>query len=374
MTTEHMAGGQPLNPNSKKKENEELQEKMAEARQQLERTGDCPAGYVEVRLSTDGLIGAPASFHIRNLSTEDLMNLGLSEQEDLPIRVVKMLDRLILEEDVSVQHFHEKEVIELILFIYEAFYTDVFPNLDWPLTDEDWDELANQLGGRDTEEFRRQEFAYKNGDVKLKFDVDLRKGVHYHKIDPNIKTKVRVTKSDGFSAVFSVPKFGDVMTLRYFVEAIWKEKDKQFASIRETIKFRRDAEDRLKKGENINIRSVPNVPKAELDKFKEYELEKSIFTMTAVKAYHLEEFNGQDVSRVPLEQKIQLAQDPHLDHSTFEEVQKHFGKLEFGIKEEITVRDPILNKIVDRKYSFQLTDLLQAIRDQRPSDTVLSFE
>jgi hypothetical protein len=285
-----------------------------------------------------------------------------------------MLDELVWEKNISVRDFHEKEVIELLLFIYETFYTDVFPNLDWVLTEEDWDFLADRCGGRDTDAFLQQERAYKNGTVKPKFDVSLTEGVHYHKIDPAIKTKVKIDKKNGFSAVFGMPKFGDVMTLRFFIENMWKDEDKKFAAIGDTIKFRRDAEEKVQKGENINLRGIPQVPKAELEKFKDYELAKSIFTMTAVKAFHLLEYNGNDVSKLPLEKKIQLAQDANLDHSTFQQVQNHFNKLEFGIKEEITVRDPIIDKIVERKYSFQLTDLLQAIRDKGPADTVISYE
>jgi hypothetical protein len=368
MSDLHEGGGKPLNPNE-----ERIKQKVTEARQELSTMSNIPSGYVEFRPSTKGLISCPASMHIRNLSTEDLLNLGLAEQEDLPVRIIKMLDSIIYE-DVSVADFHEKEVIELLLYIYESFYTDVFPNLDWTLTDEDWEFLAQRCGGRDTDEFAKQERAYKNGTVKPKFDVSLADGVDYYEIDENIRTKARVNKTDGYSALFGLPKYGDVSTLKYFVERMWKEEDKKFASITDTIKFRRECEDKLSKGENVDIRRIPTVPKAEMEKFKEYELEKSVFAMTAVKAQHLLEVNGQDISMMPLEKKMDFARDPHLDHSTFQQVQDHFSKLKFGIKEEITVRDPILDKVVKRKYSFQLTDLLQAIRDKGSSDTTISFE
>ena len=137
------------------------------------------------------------------------------------------------------------------------------------------------------------------------------------------------------------------------------------------------------KGENINLRGIPDIPKAEREKYHEYEVEKTIFALTAIKAFHLMEMNHvdpdhpekvYDVASLPLEKRIELAKSAFLDHSTFEQVQKMFEKLEFGIKEEITVLDPVMNTVVNRKYSFQLIDLLQAIRDQRPSEVVLSYE
>jgi len=132
-------------------------------------------------------------------------------------------------------------------------------------------------------------------------------------------------------------------------------------------------EEKLQRGENINMASIPNVPKAEYDKYKEYEVDKSLFSITASKALYLAEIDGQDVSKWKLEDKLEMAKDARLDYSVFKMVQDHFDKLEFGLKEEITVRDPIIDKVVQRKYTFQLIDLLTAIRDTGTSQTTISF-
>jgi hypothetical protein len=185
-----------------------------------------------------------------------------------------------------------------------------------------------------------------------------------------------------------LPKFGDVLVLKKFIDTLWKEKDKQFASIGETLKRRLEAEDKINRGENINIRAIPDVPKAERMKYKEYELEKSVFALQALRALHILEASGrfidekgneftlsnQDVGDWPLEKKIVLAKHPELDYQTFDEVKKKFDALAFGIKEEITVRDPILERDVALKYSFRLDVVLEAMRDKRPVDTDISFE
>jgi hypothetical protein len=350
-----------------------------------------PAGFIEVHLSTKGLIGAPESFHIRNLSTEDLMLLGLAEENELPIKAIEMLNRIILEhkEDgsgVNIEDFHEKEVMELILTIYETFYTDTLHNLTWTYTEEDWEFLKQQYGGEDTEEFRSHERNYHNDTAnkfKPKFEINLATGVSWFDIDPNIRTNVRVTGRNNFTVKFGLPKYGDVITLKNFIEVKYKERDKQFNRIGEILKKRQDAEARILRGENINLNGIGDVPKAERDKYREYEVEKSIFALSVIKAYHLLEMNHidpanpdkvYDVSDLPLEKRMELAKSPEIDHSLFDQVQKMFSNLEFGIKEEITVNDPVMNKVVKRKYSFQLIDLLQAIRDQRPSEVVLSYE
>jgi hypothetical protein len=51
-----------------------------------------------------------------------------------------------------------------------------------------------------------------------------------------------------------------------------------------------------------------------------------------------------------------------------------FDKLKFGYKEEITVFDPIMQKVVNRNYTFQLSDLLQAISAPRDIEADISFE
>ena len=378
-------GMEPLNPNEVKADEEltQLREGMI--------GGAIPSGYVPVQLSTRGKIYAPAKFHIRNFNTEDLMELSLVDQENLPIKAIEMLNNIILEYDparegapgtVNVKTFHEREVHELLLFVYRAFYTDTLSNLTWTLTEEDWEFKKQEFGGEDSDEYRSLERAVKNGSFKPTFSIHIPTGVHYHEIEDGFKTSVRVEKPKfGFVCQFGLPRYGDVIDLKYFIEGKYKELDKRWANVASTLKMRKEAEDRLMKGENVNLRGIPDIPKAEREKFHEYEVEKSVFAMTAIKAWHLQEINqvpGQDQKKVfdvrglPLEKRMELVRNPHIDHSTFEQVQEVFNKLQFGIKEEITVVDPILNKTVQRKYSFQLLDLLAAIRNQRPAETVLT--
>jgi len=361
----------PTNPNLTK---------LEKARKEYENKQAIPDGYIEVELSTRGFIGAPERFYIRNFSPEDLMNLGLADREDIPLKLIKVLDSLIFNPNhdpvLSIKNFHEKEVIELLLLLYETFYTTVFPNQEWIPTEEDWEFLKEQCGGQESEEFRAKERALKNKTWKPVFDIDISK-LEFHEI-PNdgIKTKAKVDRKYGdkhFSAVFTLPKFGDFITLKHFIDSIYREEDKRYARIAETIKFRKEMEEKLQRGENINMASIPNVPKAEYDKYKEYEVDKSLFSITASKALYLAEIDGQDVSKWKLEDKLEMAKDARLDYSVFKMVQDHFDKLEFGLKEEITVRDPIIDKVVQRKYTFQLIDLLTAIRDTGTSQTTISF-
>jgi hypothetical protein len=357
---------------------EQNEEKVAleEARKDFNSKFNSPDGYIETRLSTRGKIGAPPVFHIKNFSVEEVMSLNLTEQNERPIKLIKLLQELIYEKDVDIKKFHEKEVIELLLWMYENFYTEIFANQPWTPTDEDWEFLKEESGGEDTDEFRRKKRALETGMWKPVFDINIANDLKYYEVNDNIKINAKIERDFNgrtFSAVFSLPRFGDVITLKSFMDSMYKEKDKQFARIGDMFKFRKEAEDKLLKGENINLSTVPSIPKAEEEKFKEYEMEKAAFLFRATVALYLIEFDGEDLSNVPIEKKLQLAQDPRIDFSTFQMVHEHFDKLEFGMKEEITVYDPIINKIVTRKYPFRIDTLLSAFGTSRPSKTTITF-
>jgi hypothetical protein len=251
----------------------------------------------------------------------------------------------------------------------------VFPNQEWVLTDEDREFLKAESGG-ETDVYFQKIRAIENKSWKPTFDIDISKDIQFWEIQDDVKVKAKIERKYGdkpFSAIFTLPKFGDFITLKYFIDSIFKEQDKRWASVGDTYKFRKEAEEKLMNGENVDIRRIPNIPKEELDKFKMYETEKSLFAVTASKALYLDEFDGHDVSKFPLEKKLELAKDPRLDYSTFKMVQDHFNTLQFGLKEEITVNDPIMKRIVTRKFTFQLVDLLTAIRDTGTSQTTISF-
>lgn len=375
-------GGARLNPNASPAD-AEIDKKLNDARQTLDDIVKAPEGYVEVRLSTRGKVGAPAKFWIRNFMPEDLMKLSVTNDNDMPIKVTEVLDNMIWndpncpkEQRITVKKFHEKEVIELLLFVYETFYTSVFPEQTWIMTEEDNEYLKNMYGGKDSDAYRDRIRALENGEWKPTFDLDISK-LQFHEVPDDFKTSVRVKRKiagKDVSVLFSLPKFGDFITLKFFIDEIYAKEDRRWASVAEIVKFREDAKERLRKGENVNFRSIPNITPKDEEDFEKYQEEKAVFTMTATKALYMQEFNGQSLVDMPLEERVQYARDPRVDYSLFQQAQKLFDKLEFGYKEEITVFDPIMQKVVNRNYTFQLADLLQAISNPGDIEADISFE
>jgi hypothetical protein len=334
---------------------------------------DIPNGYISMELSTNGKLGAPKRFHTRNFDTSDLLNLALSENEELPEKVAKMLDNLILEEGVSVMDFHEKDVVESLVRLYQAFYSNVLKDIDFPWDETDLEYLQKKLGAN-SEEYARQYDDLRSGRWAPKVDVDLG-AVETHDLPDDLKTTINLTsKATGFKVGFSFPRYGDVVVLRNFIIKEWREKDKQFATIKDSLRFRRDAEDRVRKGENISLYRIPMVPDAEKERYKEYESEKSAFGVLAIKALHLVNFDGQDVSKLTLKERMALAQDPRIDYKIMKAVNDFYEKMKVGIKEDVAMRNPLKEVAELRKYSFRFVDLLQAIKLYESDEYDIDFE
>ena len=336
---------------------------------------EIPNGYIPMELSTQGLAGAPKRFHTRNFDTSDLLNLALSEDEELPEKVAKMLDNLILEKDVSVMNFHEKEVVEYLVRLYQAYYSNNLKDVDFPWGKEDIEQLKARLGGENSSEFQSSYSDLKSGKWSPKVDIDL-STVNTYDIEPDtFKTSIYLTdKKTGFKAGFSFPRYGDVVVLRNFMLKQFRDQDKRFSQIKEILKFKRDAEERVRQGENIHLQNIPHVAQAEKDAYKEYETEKSLFGVVAIKALHLIYIDGKDVSNMPLIERMELAKDPRLDFKMMSKVNKYYEGLQLGLEPEVPMINPFTQALEKRRYSFRLVDLLQAIKLYESDEYDIDFE
>jgi len=333
-----------------------------------------PPGYIPVELSTKGFVGAPKLFHIRNFDTADLVGLALTDEDRLPIIVSEMLDGLIWEKDVSVSTFHEKEVVETIVRLYQAFYSDVLKDVEFPWNEEDIDALKNKLG--DSDETRAQIQDLRTRKWIPRVDIQLSKDVNTFDINPDeLKKELYLKDKTGFTVGFSYPRYGDILTLREFMKEAYKDTDQQFASLKNTLKFRQDAEERMRQGENIVMSRIPNVPDFEKDKYIQYESEKQKFGIQAIKALHLVYYEGQDVRNLPLAERTTLvASDFRIDYRMTKAVNEYFSNWKIGLKPEIEMANPLKGVVESRKYSFRLVDLLQAIKLYDTTEYDYDFE
>lgn len=345
---------------------------MKKVHEEIERT--IPNGYIKVELSSHGMLGAPAKFHIRNFLTEDMMGLVTADDEDFEIKLCQMLQDLILEEDCDIKKFHEKEVVETLLILYRSFYQTTLHNLTWILTDEDKERIAQVDGGKTSSKYKEHIAAIERGEEKKQFDLNLN-FVNFYELNDDFKSTIKVKKPNGFECEYTFPRYGDKILLKEFLMSLpfFKKGEKRFAAVRENLKFTQQKRQEWDEGKDIDLNRIPKYPEEEIKEFKEYETEKMQFATRAVKALHLKSIDGKDISALPLEERMKIAEDPRLDHATFEKISKMYEELKVGPNENIKVMDPYLGHEVTIKYPFRVPTLVQAIRDSDIDGTVIEF-
>lgn len=331
-----------------------------------------PPGYQRIRMSTGGKYGAPAVLHIRNFSVEEALELGSIAQEEIPIKVTNLLQRIILEKDVDIKQFYDAEVSELCIHFYEAFYSTKLKEISYTPDEDDkkW-VLENVYQNKDGADYQNWIRGVETGKVPLKYDIDLSQ-VRYYKVSDDPKKKIRYKNGD-FTCVFQYPRFGDTVILQKAVKEQFRTKDRQFGPLYETYKRKQDAEARLKRGENIAIDSIPYLDQDDLQAVREYELEKTSYVISMMKGLYLQEIMGEDVSERPLSERVELAKDPRIDFSTYQTVSEHFDKLEIGPVPKVTIQNPVNGMPKEIDHPFRTLDLLASIKNYRPDNASIEF-
>lgn len=319
-----------------------------------------PAGYIPIRLSTLGRVGAPALFHIRNFSTRDLMKISLTDEEDIPAQVLELLKDLVWEEDVDVETFHEEEIIETLVLLYSAFYNPVLQDVDFPWDESDIEELR-RLNPADVED---QIAALRAGKWKPKTDIDIQTGVETYDLPEDFKpvAGIKSRQGDGFSCSFGLPKYGDVLVLKRWLRDNYGEQEKQFAKTVQLLKLREDMLTKFNAGEPIDLSRLPVVDSAEEAAYNRLQVSKAAALVDVIRGLHLRSFEGKDVSDLPLSERIKLVQDPRVDVTVAKKLDKYFSELKFGIKPDVLMHNPITGKPCVRRFSFRLIDILQAVQ------------
>lgn len=354
----------------------DIENKKDETLSQIEKVAsvekEVPAGYVRIPMSTQGKYGAPAFLHIRNFSVEEALELGSIAQEELPIKVTNLLQKIILEPDVKIDSFYEQEVAELCIHFYAAFYSNMLKDIKYTVTDADkaWMK-ENVFQGKDSADYQNWLRGVDTGKINPTFSIDLNQ-VRYYSIPKDAKRFIKYKNKD-FSCVFQYPRFGDTALLQKAVKEKFRTQDRQFGPLYETYKRKQDAENRLRRGENVAIDQIPYLDEEDLQAVRAYELEKTSYIISMMKGLYLVEFNGEDISEKPLSERVEIAKDPRIDFSTYQTVADTFNKLEIGPVPKVNIINPITNMPEEIDYPFRTLNLLTHIKNYRSDDASIEF-
>lgn len=333
---------------------------------------EIPPGYQRIVMSTNGKYGAPAVLHVRNFSVEEALELGSISQEELPIKINKLLQKIILEPDVNIEKFYEQEVSELCIHFYAAFYSNKLKDIKYTITDEDKEWMKNNVfQGKESAEYQNWLRGVETNKVSLTYEIDLNQ-VQYYRIPDDAKKFIKYKNKD-FTCLFQYPRFGDTALLQKAVKEKFRTQDRQFGPLYETYKRKQDAEERLRRGENVAIDQIPYLNEEDLQAVRAYELEKTTYIISMMKGLYLVEINGNDISNKPLSERVELAKDPRIDFSTYQTISDTFNKLQIGPVPKVKIVNPITNMVQEIDHPFRCLELLTSIRNYRSDDATIEF-
>jgi len=323
-----------------------------------------PAGYIPIRMSTNGKLGVPAVVYVKNFNTEDLLDLSLSVDSNLPTKTIQALNRIILDKKVDVRDWPEKSVTELLLNVYSNFFTSKLSAVPFPWNEQD----IQYLESRGLEE---KAAALRSGSWVPKVDINLASDIDIVELDPSIKDVITISKKDGsFHASFTYPKIGDVLTLDEAISREYAAKDSEWVKFEQRL----DLRERLIEEGKIEQASQITIDTSAYEKYIEYKALRARLTIKLTQALYLKSFMGEDLTDKPLIERVKYFEDPRLDITVTKKIEKKYEDIQFGVKDIIRVKNPITGEVCERRFTFRTVDILQAIREFDSSEYDIGYD
>lgn len=323
-------------------------ETLGQEVQRSKTVSELPPGYIEIRLSTKGKVGAPAVFHVRNFSVGELLDLSLTSDTDLPRRLISILNDAIYE-DVNVANWHESEIEELMIYIYAEFYKGVLDDVVFPLQQEDYDAVLAQPGGDQYLKDLQEKKWIPRVTINLLRDVDA------YDVAENFTPEITITnKKTGFYVTFSYIKYGDRLVVKNWLDNFYKEEERKFDKLVADLRYNSEAS---------NVDKKREIDKEEEEAYRDF-ISKKLRTLTEVsRLISVVNCNGQDVSQMTLDEKYALlSKEARIDYGMISKLALKQDKQPFGLKPFIHMINPITEKPCTRRFSFRISSTLQAMQ------------
>lgn len=316
-----------------------------------------PAGYAEIKLSSKGKLGAPELFHIRNFKVGEVYSLSLTREEDLPPKLIEILNDMILE-DVNVAEWHESEVLETMVYVYMTFFSPVMREIYFPVMQEDLDYLEEN--GREN-----QAQLIREGKQKPITDVSIVNGVETYDLPENFKSRIKIKNPEtGFYCSFSYVKYGDQLLVKEMLQTMYSEQEARFADLVDRIKYNNDV---IRNRKNNPLAQTLPLDPVEESAYRDYVNERIQTLSDIVRYISVVDYNGRDVSHLSPSEKYELlSKDPNVDIEMFQVLEEKRQNQQFGIKPIVKMLNPITNQMCERRLAFRLSSLVQTYLISKP--------
>lgn len=335
---------------------------LTDAEVEVSKKKDMPPGYIEVELSTKGKVGAPSIIHVRNFKVSEIITLSMTEPSDVPLRLINILNDMIYE-DTDVAQWHENEVIELMVYIFMTFYKSVIEDIPFPLNEEDLEFLSKQEGGAEKLE------DIKNGKWIPKVTINIGHDVDTYDLNDKFTSEITITnKKTGFHVTFGYIKYGDQLVIRKWLDSYFVEEEARFSSLRNKLEYNKGISNQLKDNPEV-IDKLLVIDQEEEAAYQDYVIRRTETITEIARLISIVDYNGQNIRDLSVGEKYELmSQDARIDYNLISKLAKRQDKMQFGIKPDVSMRNPITGEVVKRPLSFRIYALIQAMQVPRDDD------
>lgn len=303
--------------------------------QEQQATQDVPRDYIKIKLSSLGKLSAPFTVHIRDYNGKDLLDLGLTPDEDMGRALVQVLNN-ILWEDIDARDLHERELEEIMLNIYVNFWSPVIQGYPFPYTKEEWDSIDDERKER-----------INKGLEKLEIDINVAEKVTTTPIKENFKEPIVVTDKDTKNKVgFILPRMGHYFIAEDYIEEVYSSEDQKFSEIDEKVRHNNSAQTQSEK--------YP-IDTHDLREYRDYIKRRNSDYVLVKQAQMIHSFNGNVVNTIA--EKLDIY--PKISLKLWKALNTYIeDTLSFGVDRNIEMTSPIDGTTVTRRCLFRPVDFL----------------
>ena len=335
---------------------------LSDACREVDTISSLPAGSIAVNLSTKGKVGAPETIHVRNFKVSEIFSLSLSDGRELPIRLSTILNDMIYE-DVDVREWHEREVEELMIYIFMTYYRGVLKDVPFTVTEDDVKYIMSQPNG--TEQLE----ALRDGKWVPKTDINIAGGVSTYDLDDSFNPRITITnKKTGFHVTFDYIKYGDQIKIRNWVDSYFKGDEERFSVLRKQLEYNQGITNQLLDNPE-KIDKLISIDPQEEEEYREYLSRRAQAITDISHIVSIVDFDGVDTSSMSLTEKYEmLSRDARIDYNLITKLSQRQLKNKFGLKPDVAMRNPITGEVVKRPVSFRIPAILQALQLSETDD------
>ena len=317
------------------------------AKEKVKVKTEIPSNYVEVKLDSLGKLNAPRVVHVRDYSAKDVLELSSAGEERQAEVLINCLNSMIWE-DVDVSSFHEKDIEEIMLYVYASFWGDSLQNVGFYLDPKLEEEELGKEGN----------IYHTSLNIKALKTKEL--GID------NFKGIINISISKDLDKIgFRLPQLGDILTTKTIVEEHYFDLDRKYSDLNNTIKSLVSKNSEITENELIE---ESNISFDEFEAIKKYSEEKDKMFINTLQSLWLETIDGKAIETI----EERLAKKSEISLRYWKLFNDFMEKsLNFGVESSVTF--DYEGGSLTRDFQFQLVEFIPSVESSIDTEHTISF-